>query len=164
MVGWFVCKQPAAGLCSQGKPNHRSCSWAFLPVSASLVGPAAGVRGWLGRGWQGGLAPACLLPLHVPGLRPPQPAGSREEGGKWGDKNKLPAAEPSLRAGSYHKRTALTGAAGGEPIPLSRASCPAHSAARPRHRSLADSAGSPASFACREPCIPGRQGLTAWQR
>lgn len=59
-----------------------------------------------------------------------------------------------MRAGSYHKRTALMGAARGEPVPHSQASCPAHSAARPQHRSLAYSSVQPCQLCLQIPLHP----------
>lgn len=79
--------------CAQKTTKPRSCS--FLPVSTLLQGPATGIGGRLGREWQRQPAPVSLLPLHIPGLRPPQPGERGEGGGKWGDGNKLPAAELS---------------------------------------------------------------------
>lgn len=112
-----------------------------------------------------GVACSCVPPSSARlRLQPLQPAGRGEGGGKWGDKNKLPAVEPSMRAGSYHKATALMGATGEEPVPLSRAPCPARPAAPLQHRSLAGSSMRPCQLCLRIPTHPRKtraHGLAA---
>lgn len=134
IVGWLVCLQTACcrlALARQTKPPELLLGFPSCKRFA----------GWSRRRCPGptgkrvaGVACSCVPPSSARlRLQPLQPAGRGEGGGKWGDKNKLPAAEPSMRAGSYHKATALMGATGPTfPSPLPCSPCSTPAAQKPR--------------------------------